>query len=335
MSSVQADVQSPLDIIPLVDVAPDQRELINAFREAGSVSFQDVLLQKARANYVASCAANGLPPEELEEVRDIDCAVQDGTITLRLYRPGRNRTPGPAMMFVHGGGWVIGNLDSHDRICRYLAKRSGMTLISVDYRLAPEHRFPVPLEDCRDALAFIRDNASALGIEPRNIVLVGDSAGANLATVLANQPSCSVPGTRVIGQVLLYPVTDLAAESRSYGEITAGFPLTANSMRWFADQYLEPGTDPTDPRISPARFSGVRGSFPPAFVVSLGHDPLGEEGIAYAAFLARCGTRVEHHHLPGHAHGIFTSAGRITTGHTLLDRAVDFVLALEPAHGTT
>lgn len=332
MNSVHADLQTPLDIIPLGDVAADQMDLISTFRKAGSLSFQDVPLQQSRASYVAACTANGLPREELEEVQDIDCAVQDGTITLRLYRPGRH-TPGPAMVFIHGGGWVIGNLESHDRICRYLAKRSGLTLIAVDYRLAPEHRFPVPLEDCREALAFIRDNAVALGVEPHKIVVVGDSAGANLATVLANQPSCSVAGTRVIGQVLLYPVTDLAAESRSYGEIRAGFPLTANSMRWFADQYLKSGTDPTDPRISPARFSDGRGPFPPAFVVSLGLDPLGEEGIAYAAFLARRGTRVEHHHLPGHAHGIFTAAGRITTGRTLLDRAMDFVSALEPARG--
>lgn len=334
MSSVHAEVRIPPDIIPLEGVAADQVDLISAFREAGSVSFQDVPLQQSRANYVASCTTNGLPPEELEEVRDIDCPVQGGTITLRLYRPRRSHAPGPAMVFIHGGGWVIGDLESHDRICRYLAKRSGMALIAVDYRLAPEHRFPVPLEDCQEALAFIRDNALALGVEPHKIVVVGDSAGANLATVLANQPQCAVPGTRITGQVLLYPVTDLAAESPSYGKITTGFPLTASSMRWFADQYLEPGADPTDPRISPGRFSDGHGPFPPAFVVSLGLDPLGEEGIAYAAFLARHRTRVEHHHLPDHAHGVFTSAGRIATGRTLLERAVDFVSALEPAHGT-
>lgn len=335
MSSVHAEARTPLDIIPLEGVAADQVDLINAFREAGSVSFQDFPLQQSRANYVASCTANGLPPEELEEVRDIGCPVHGGTITLRLYRPARSQATGPAMVFIHGGGWALGDLESHDRICRYLAKRAGMTLIAVDYRRAPEHRFPVPLEDCQEALAFIRDNAPTFGVEPHKIVVVGDSAGANLATVLANLPQCAVPGTRVVGQVLLYPVTDLAAESRSYGEITAGFPLTASSMRWFADQYLEPGTDPTDPRISPSRFSDGPGSFPPAFVVSLGLDPLGEEGIAYASYLARQGTRVEHYHLPSHAHGIFTSAGRIATGRALLDRAVGFVSALVPANGAS
>lgn len=335
MSSVHAGVRTALDIIPLEELAADQVELISAFREAGSVSFQDLPLQQSRANYVASCTASGLPPEELGEVWNIDCPVRGGTITLRLYRPDRSQVSGPAMVFIHGGGWVIGNLESHDRICRYLANRSGMTLIAVDYRLAPEHRFPVPLEDCREALAFIRDNAQAFGVEPHKIVVVGDSAGGNLATVLANLPQCTVPGTGIIGQVLLYPVTDLAAESYSYGKITTGFPLTASSMRWFADQYLEPGTDPTDPRISPGRFNDGHGPFPPTFIVSLGLDPLGEEGIAYASYLARHGTRVEHHHLPGHAHGVFTSAGRIATGRALLDRAVDFVSALVPANGAS
>ncbi|MET1089509.1 MAG: alpha/beta hydrolase [Arthrobacter sp.] len=328
MNRATPTIAPAVSLIPVEEIAADQAPLIEAFREAGSVSFQDVPLQQSRTNYLTSCTSNGLPPEELEDIRDIDCPVGGGTITLRHYRPATRSTAQPTLVFLHGGGWVIGDLDSHDRICRYLAKHTGMAVIAVGYRLAPEHRFPVPLEDCREALAFIRDNARALNLDPHRLVVVGDSAGGNLATVLANLPQCAVAGTTVIGQVLLYPVTDLAAESRSYGRITAGFPLTAASMRWFADQYLEPGTDPADPRISPCRYSGAQGPFPPAFVVSLGLDPLGEEGIAYAGYLARHGTQVEHHHLPHHAHGIFTAAGRIPSGKGLLDRVAAFVCGL-------
>lgn len=333
MSSLSSTIDPAVSLIPIEKIAADQASLITAFREAGSVSFQDVPLQQSRANYLTSCTVNGLPPEELGDVRDIDCPVNGGTITLRHYGPATSSAAQSTLVFLHGGGWVIGDLDTHDRICRYLAKQTGMVVIAVDYRLAPEHRFPVPLEDCREALAFIRDNAGDLDVDPHRLIVVGDSAGGNLATVLANLPQCAVAGTTVIGQVLMYPVTDLAAESQSYGRITAGFPLTAGSMRWFADQYLEPGIDPSDPRISPCRYTDARAPFPPAFVVSLGLDPLGEEGIAYAGYLARHGTLVEHHHLPHHAHGIFTAAGRIQSGKALLDRAATFIHAIAVREG--
>lgn len=328
MNNLSYAIAPAVPLIPVEEIAADQAPLIQAFREAGSVSFQDIPLRQSRSNYLTSCTVNGLHPEELEDIRDIDCPVSGGTITLRHYRPIAGSAVQPTLVFLHGGGWVIGDLDTHDRICRYLAKQTGMAVIAVDYRLAPEHRFPVPLEDCRQALAFIRDNAGDLDVDSHRLVVVGDSAGGNLATVLANLPQCTVAGTTVIGQVLLYPVTDLAAESNSYGRITAGFPLTAGSMRWFADQYLEPGTDPIDPRISPCRYTDARGPFPPAFVVSLGLDPLGEEGIAYSGYLASHGTWVEHHHLPHHAHGIFTAAGRIPSGKALLDRVAAFIHGL-------
>jgi acetyl esterase len=312
-------------MIPLGEVAPDAVELIAAFRNAGGAPFGAVPVEEARANYRASCAANGLAPTDVAQIVEFSCAVAGGVIALRSYRPANAGRTSAAVVFIHGGGWALGDLDTHDGICRFIAAATDLPVIAFDYRLAPEHQFPIPLEDCRAGVEFVRDNAAALGVDPSRLILVGDSAGGALVAVLANDPSMSVPGTTIVGQVLLYPVTDVAAESASYERLEEGFALTAGSMRWFSGLYLAPGTDPAAPRVSPLRLTTLVPSPPDAFIVSLGLDPLGDEGIAYAGHLARHGAAVEHHHLPHHAHGIFTSAGKIRTGRRMLETAAEFI----------
>ena len=314
--------------VALEEMAADAVDLVRAFRAKGEVSFQDVPLAAARANYLTACAANGIASEAVAQVRTLGFPVASGNARVRLYRPlgSAPGAPTPVVVFIHGGGWVIGNLDSHDSLCRSLANQSGASVVAVDYRLAPEHRFPLPLEDCVAAVRFIRDHASELQLDLSNAVVAGDSAGGNLATVLANHPACRVEGVTFKAQVLFYPVTDLTASHGSYQRITEGFPLTAKSMYWFRKQYVGADQDLNDPRLSPLLHAEGRLQ-PDLFILTVGHDPLADEGIAYAAAAARAGTVVVHHHLPRHAHGVLTSAGKIETGRRLLTEAAQFIAA--------
>lgn len=312
--------------IALEQVAADAVDLIRAFRANGEVSFQDVPLADARVNYLNACATNGVICEAVAQVRTLQCPVAQGTVALRLYRPAGSAAHAvtPFVFFIHGGGWVIGNLDSHDSLCRSLANQSGVSVVAVDYRLAPEKQFPVPLDDCLAALRFVRDNASALRLDLTNAVVAGDSAGGNMATVLANHPAYQLQGIGFKAQVLFYPVTDLTASHASYERVTRGFPLTAKSMYWFRKQYLPAGQDLKDARLSPLLHAQGQVQ-PDLFILTVGLDPLADEGIAYAATAATAGTAVVHHHLPRHAHGVLTSAGKIETGRRLLTRAAEFI----------
>lgn len=312
--------------IPLEQVAADAVALVRAFRANGEVSFQDVPLAEGRANYLNACAANGIAEQPVAHVRTLEYPVAQGKARLRLYRPVgcESTTATPLVVFIHGGGWVIGDLESHDGLCRALANQSGASVVAVDYRRAPEYRFPVPLDDCLAAVRFIRDNAAELQLNLADAVIAGDSAGGNMATVLATHPAYQVKGLAFGAQVLFYPVTDLTASQGSYQRITQGFALTAASMYWFREQYVGPGKDLTDARLSPLLHAQGRPQ-PDLFILTAGLDPLADEGIAYAAAAAQAGTAVVHHHLPRHAHGLLTSAGKIDTGRRLLAEAARFI----------
>ena len=314
-------------LIPLDEVAADQRPLIEAFREAGGKSFQDAeSIEACRASYEASSVRNGLAPDEVAHVEDVAIGEGDERFSVRVYDPRESRSTGDAvLLFFHGGGWVIGSLDTHDPVCRRLATRTGLPVVAVDYRLGPEFRFPAGHLDCRRAVEWLRDEADARGWDATRIVTVGDSAGGGLATVIAAEPSMRVEGTGFAAQVLLYPMVDIANEAASYERIVEGFPLTTATIRWFAANTIADPADARDPRISP--LLGVQAGDapqPPAWVLSLGLDPLADEAIDYAGRIARNGTHVETVHLPHHAHGLFTSAGRIATGEAMLDRAAEF-----------
>lgn len=304
----------------LETVAPDARPLIAAFREAGSISFQHRTVADARALYVASCQANA--PQHPRAVHTTQHAVPLGP-QVRVYRPEDSAQPAPAVLFFHGGGWVIGDLESHDGLCRYLAAKAGAVVVAVDYRLAPEHPYPAAHDDAERAARWLFDNAAALHIDPERIAVVGDSAGASLATWAARLAANGAVNGAFCAQVLLYPVTDLTMSSESYQRVRAGFPLTADSMHWFADAYAPPSAR-TDAALSPS-LHPTPPMMAPAFVLTVGHDPLADEGIRYAANLAHAGIPVEHHHLPTYAHGLVTSAGRIPRGMRVLDRVADYI----------
>jgi acetyl esterase len=258
---------------------------------------------------VAARAVLQPPPVEVAECRDIAIDAAAAAMRGRLYRGRAAPAEGAAgLVYYHGGGWVIGDLDTHDGVCRALADAAGCCVISVDYRLAPEHRFPAAVDDAVASWTWAVLEATSLGMDPRRMAVGGDSAGANLATVVAitaRDSGLPMPA----GQVLVYPVTDLAAVHDSHQRVTEGVPLTAELMLWFRDHYLAHPAHRFDWRASPLRAAHLR-DLPPAFVLTTGFDPLCDEGIAYANRLAQDGCQVTHLHLPNQVHG-FLTMGRI------------------------
>ena len=236
--------------------------------------------------------------EPMHEVRNIDV---DG-VPARLYRPNAREGLG-LLVFLHGGGWVIGDLDSHDNVCRSLANRSGHAVLSIGYRLAPEHPFPAGLTDSINATRWARANAASLGCDPDRLAIGGDSAGGNLAAVITQL--APVP---LRFQLLVYPATDGRRGSQSHIDNGEGYFLTTAAMKWFSDHYLsgEAGTD-TDPRVSPllGDDAALRNS-PPTLIITAEFDPLRDEGDEYAARLAALGVATSHVRFGGMFHGFFS-----------------------------
>ncbi len=238
--------------------------------------------------------------EPIHHTRDIDA----GGVPARLYRPN-DQTDLGLLVFLHGGGWVIGSLDTHDNICRILANSSGHAVLSVDYRLAPEHPFPAALDDAVAATRWAHANATTLGCEPDRLAIGGDSAGANLAIVVSQLRPAPLQF-----QLLVYPATDLTRSFPSHVDNAEGPGLTSRGMAWFIHHYA--GDDPAvlvDPRLSPHFAEDeVIAASPPAMVITAQYDPLRDEGDAYAARLASLGVPTSHVRFGGMYHGFFSVA---------------------------
>ena len=235
----------------------------------------------------------------------------EGDLDARLYVPRSqassrcsSTTGGPLLFFAHGGGMIYGGLDSHDALCRFLAEHADMRVLAVDYRLAPEHPFPAPIEDCWAAFSWVVDNASRLGAS--RVAVGGDSAGGALAAVVALRAASA--GVPVAFQLLLYPVTDMAEPTPSRKLFAEGFFLTSEFMSLAERSYLPPGQDPSDPRVSVA-YASVPSDLAPALVVTAGFDPLRDEGEAYADRLAAAGVSVSKVRYPGFIHGFANVVG--------------------------
>ena len=250
---------------------------------------------------------------ELHEIREVNA---DG-VAARLYRPNDRKDLG-LLVFYHGGGWVLGSMNTHDDVCRKLALAMGHAVLSVDYRLAPEFAFPEPLNDCIVALRWAHANAAQLGIDATRIAVGGDSAGGNLAAVVANlQP---VP---LKFQMLIYPVTDATRSSQSYKDNGEGYRLTAAGMKWFCDHYVSGsiGT-PTDPRVSPLFADATTlASAPPAIVITAEYDPLRDEGEQYAHRLIESGVACSLTRYYGQVHGFFSMSQYVDDGASAITQA--------------
>lgn len=230
-----------------------------------------------------------------------------GGIAARLYRPDTLTDPSALMVFYHGGGWVVGDLDSHDGLCRMLAKHGGMRVLSVDYRLAPEHPFPAAVEDALDAYRYALDNADELGTTPDSLLVGGDSAGGNLAAAVA-QHATRTDIKKPVLQALLYPAVDASVRRHSRELFGEGFLLTDGDMDWFMDQYQPDRGERGDPRVSVLLAEDLTG-LPPAYVVTAGFDPLRDEGEEYVRRLAEAGVPVISRRFPDLMHGFLNLYG--------------------------
>ena len=284
---------------------PDVERLLSAIALRRAPPLEQLGIEAAREEFRKTCASLGLPRVELPSVEDH--TAPDG-LGVRVYRPIEDDADQPWLLYLHGGGWVLGDLDTHDPLCRTLAKASGCCVVALDYPLAPEHPFPDALNNAIDAIAWIHARADLFRLDPMRMSIGGDSAGATLAI------SCCLTlrntgVTAPLLQLLFYPATDLTASSESYARITDTVPLTASRMHWFLQQYLSDPAQALDWRASPLLAPSLAG-LPPAFVVTAGHDPLRDEGIAYARRLEGEGVRVTHLHLGDQIHG-FLTLGRV------------------------
>lgn len=267
--------------------------------------------QQVRVGFGMQLKMTAGPATPLPLVRDLTVPGPGGAITARLYRPAAEGVL-PGLVFFHGGGWVIGDLDSHDDLCRDLAAQAGCAVLAVDYRLAPEHRFPAAADDAIAATRWASANAAELGIDPARLAVGGDSAGGNLAAISAL--AARDAGTPIAAQLLIYPVTDMSRlEGESYAACGEGYGLTAGAMAWFRDHYLTDAAAARDWRVSPLLTADL-GRLPPALVVTAEFDVLRSEGEAYAKRLADAGVRTELARYDGMIHGFASMAGVLDVG---------------------
>ena len=297
------------------------RHVLDIGKAPNTRRFETGTPQQARIDYDMSCPTLQGDREPVASVDDRQIDGPNGGVFVRIYRGvGAPPEDGPGLLYLHGGGWVIGNLESHDEICRWFANLGQCTVVCPDYRLAPEHKFPAAVMDCAATLDFMAGSAAELGIDPRRIAVAGDSAGGNLAAVLALL-SRSGEAPAVAAQLLLYPNTEAAQTADSYRRFSNGFGLTAATMKWFRDHYIRNTSDIADWKVSPLRAENLAGA-PPAFVAIAGHDILADEGSAYVARLNGEGVRVTVRHWPEQIHGFVSMGKYIAAARQAIEEAV-------------
>lgn len=308
-------------------VAADARAAFDSFQAKGGKPFHEFTPEQLRENYVSSTVVSGMPTVPTVTHRDYNLRA----FTIRVYLPEEFSPDKPTagIVYLHGGGWVMGNLATHHTLCQHLAANTGLPVAAVDYRLAPEHKFPAAFDDSYAALTWFTDSNQDHGLNIKSVSVVGDSAGGQLAASIVNQ-AVSNGVSSITSQVLLYPVCSVTEahmeSSRAYQRVIDGFPLVAESMRWFTNEYIDATTARTDPRLSPLEADLPTG-LPPTFIVTVDNDPLAEDGAQYALKLVREGVDVRFEHLAGYAHGLFTSAGTIATGAAYVQKVSDFIAA--------
>jgi len=265
-------------------------------------------------------------PPEVASVGNGEFEGPRGLIKFRAYRPlGAPAGPLPTLIYYHGGGFVIGNIATHDSTCRRLANKSRCQVISIDYRLAPEHPFPAPIDDGLAAFRHIRDNAESFGVDPTRLAVGGDSAGGQMAAVVCQ--TCRDAGEAMPAfQMLIYPATDSSKQSGSRKSFAEGYFLSKALMDWFWKAYVPAGADLADLRLSPLLAKDLAG-LPPAFVLTAGYDPLRDEGRAYADRLIDAGVKTTYVNYPGTIHGFFSLTRFLKQGIKANDEAAAVLAA--------
>jgi len=300
-------------------VDPQARVLLDQIAAIGGPQIHQATVDEARQMIAAMAAFAGEPPS-IAKVESRTVPGPAGEISLRVFTP-EGAAPHPVLVYFHGGGWVIGGLDTHDVPCRDLANRAGCIIVSVDYRLAPEHKFPAAPEDCYAATRWVAENAASIGADPGRLAIGGDSAGGNLAAVVALMAR-DRGGPRIVHQLLIYPVTDVGQDTVSYRENADGYLLSAADMAWFWNHYLATPAEGENPYASPLRARFLRG-LPPAHVITAELDPLRDEGEQYAARLKDAGVEVQLTRYDGMIHGFFGLGAVLAQGKKAMEEAAE------------
>ncbi len=291
---------------------PQAQALLTMMVERGVPPTHTLEPAQARAFYRDRRTVTQPEPPALHGVRDITAPGPHGSIPLRMYRPSAAALL-PVLVYFHGGGWVIGDLDTHDTLCRELALHSGCAVVAVDYRMGPEHRFPAAVDDCLAATRWLHAQAAELGLDTQRMAVGGDSAGGNLAAVVAialrDERLHDAGAVALRHQLLIYPATDMRRVAPSHTSNGEGYLLTRDTMAYFHDHYITDLAHDIDWRASPLLHSDLKG-LPPAFVLTAGYDPLRDEGLQYSQALTLAGNTATHVCFERQIHG-FITMGRV------------------------
>ncbi len=309
-------------------LAPEIRGILEAMAAQGAPPIETLPVEEARKAAYGMLALAG-EPETVARVEDPRIPVRSGEIAVRVYTP-EGAGPFPGVVFLHGGGWVICDLETHDAVCRAISRRAGAVVVAVDYRRAPEHKFPVALEDSEDAARWTVANAKALGIDPARLAIVGDSAGGTMATVIAARTR-EAGGPALALQVMVYPVTNLSSrDTPSHAEFGEDHFLTEASMDWFVAQFFARPEDVRNPHASPAFLEDLHG-LPPALVITAECDPLRDEGEAYARRMQDAGVPVTVTRYAGMIHPFLNMLGATAGAQKAVDEIASAVRGMAPA----
>ncbi len=297
---------------------PQFKAMLDQLAANRGPAIADLPVADARAAYRLMRPA--APQIEVAQVEDHRIAGPAGELPVRIYTPHGN-APFPVCVYFHGGGWVIGDLETADAVCRTLCSLARCAVVSVDYRLAPEHHFPAAVEDCYAATCWVAGNAAALGVDPARLAVAGESAGGNLATVVS-QIARDRDGPRIVLQVLVYPVIDASFDTPSYRDNADGYLLTRSTMHWFWDNYCPDPAERANPHACPSQAKNLS-NLPSALVMTAEFDPLRDEGERYAERLRAAGVCVECIRYDGLIHDFFGLAHVLDAGRPAIERAAD------------
>ena len=301
-------------------VREDVRAFLDMLEAMGGKGVEEVGAIEGRTQMKTLGSLAEAPARDLAVIRDLSCPGPDGDIPLRFYDAKESREAGPCVVFIHGGGFVIGDRDVYNALCTEIAYRLDLPVVSVEYRLAPEDPFPAAPDDCEAAARWVASSPDALGLNITGLVITGDSAGGNLTIVTTNQLVNDPADVPVIVQAPIYPVASDVSKHRSRKDFGEGYLLTGAAMNWFTEQYA---ADPEDPRNLP--MIGDCSNTPPTVVCTAGLDPLRDSGREYAAHLIEQGTEVVYLEFPGIIHGFTTLRKAIPSGQKDLDAFLDAV----------
>lgn len=278
----------------MADLSPELANMLRAIEAANKPAVWELTPQQARPGVKEALRVMADPPGPIYRVEDRTISSTGGSLVIRIYTPREvaGAESLPVLVYFHGGGWVLGDLDTHDGICRFFAREAHCIVVAVDYRLAPEHPFPAAVEDARSATLWCISHAEEVGGDPKRVAMGGDSAGGTLAAVTAQQMRAEPPPQPMF-QLLIYPLMDMDAPFPSRSRFAKGYFLEQEDLLWTRQHYLQDGASAHDVRVSPGLAEDLRG-LPPALIVTAGFDPLLDEALDYAQRLRQAGVPVEY-----------------------------------------